>query len=419
MLLLSYSDSGGAGRAAYRLLQGLRGEDVRVRMLALDAVTGDPAVRGPQTRLGRFAGLLRSSLDRLPLGLVVRGPRPLFSPAWLPERLVRRIGRDAPAAVHLHWVSGAMLRIESLARIGRPLIWTLHDMWAFTGGCHYDDGCGRYVAACGRCPLLGSSRRRDLSSWVLRRKRRAWRGVPITLVAPSRWLADRASASSLFRERPVRVIPNGLDLELFQPVDPDLARRLLRLPSDRSYLLFGALDPAGERRKGFGLLQAALQRLAAAGWRERLDLLVVGAAAPAVPLDLGLRAHYLGVLRDELSMALALAAADVVVVPSIQDNLPNMALEALACGRPCVGFAVGGMPEIVDDGVNGRLARPADVDDLATSIAWVLDDEERRRALAAAARRKAEQAFDLRVAARRYADLYREVACADGRGSHG
>jgi glycosyltransferase involved in cell wall biosynthesis len=310
-----------------------------------------------------------------------------------------------------------MLRIESLSRLGRPLIWTMHDMWTFTGGCHYDDGCGRYADACGCCPVLGSSRQADLSRWVMRRKRRAWRGVPLTLVAPSRWLADRARASSLFRDWPVRVIPNGLDLERFQPVDPGLARRLLGLPPDRSYLLFGALDPGGERRKGLGLLQAALQRLAASGWGNRLDLLVVGAMAPAGPLDLNLRTHFLGVLRDELSMSLALAAADAVVVPSTQENLPNMAVEASACGRPCVGFAVGGLPDIVEDGANGRLAPPFDTGELASAIAWVLQDEERRCALGRAARRKAEQTFDLRSVARCYAELYAEVLDAMRRSS--
>jgi glycosyltransferase involved in cell wall biosynthesis len=410
VLLVSYSDGGGgAGRAAYRLLQGLREQGVRAQMEALDLVSGDPAVQGPQTRFGTFAGLMRSSVDRLPLGVAMRGPRPMFSPAWLPERLAQRVRRSAPEVVHLHWVSGGMLRIESLARIARPLIWTMHDMWTFTGGCHYDAGCGRYVEACGRCPVLGSSRQWDLSSWVMRRKRRAWRGVPITLVAPSRWLADRARASSLFRDQTVQVIPNGLDLDRFQPVDPGLARRLLGVPPDRSYLLFGALDPEGERRKGFGLLQAALQRLAESGWRDRLDLLVVGSSAPAVPLDLGLRTRYLGLLRDELSMALALAAADAVVVPSTQENLPNMAVEAFACGRPCVGLAVGGLPEIVEDGVNGRLARTLEPADLAQAIAWVLGDDTRRLALGRQARRKAEEAFDLRRVARCYADLYREV----------
>jgi len=418
LLLVSYSDgAGGAGRAAYRLLQGLRAEGVRVGMLALDAVTGDPAVRGPTTPLGRFIALMRSPLDRLPLHLAMRGPRPMFSPAWLPERLAHRVRRSAPEAVHLHWIAGGMLRIESLARLGRPLIWTMHDMWTFTGGCHYDEGCGRYAEACGRCPVLGSSRQWDLSRWVMRRKRRAWRGLPVTLVAPSRWLAEQAQAASLFRDRPVRVIPNGLDLDRFQPVDPGLARRLLGLPPERSYLLFGAFDPGGERRKGFGLLQAALQRLAESGWRDRLDLLVVGATAPAAALDLGLRTHFLGVLRDELSMALALAAADAVVVPSTQENLPNMAVEAFACGRPCIGFAVGGLPDIVEDGANGRLAPPFDTGELAAAIAWVLQDEERRRALGRAARQKAEQTFDLRLVARRYADLYAEVLDATRRSS--
>jgi len=410
VLLLSYSaQTGGAGRAAHRLLRGLSEYDIEARMLVIDRAPGDPQVIGPASRARGLEQALRGLLDRAPLIVAPQRTGAMFSPAWAPDGIAPQVRRLAPDLVHLHWVAGGMLRIESLARLGRPLIWTMHDMWTFTGGCHYDDGCGRYVEACGRCPVLRSSRQADLSRWVMRRKRRAWRGLPITLVAPSRWLADRARASSLFRDRPVRVIPNGLDLERFQPVDPALARRLLGLPPDRSYLLFGALDPGGERRKGFGLLQAALQRLAESGWRDRLDLLVVGAMAPAAPPDLGLQAHFLGALRDELSMALALAAADAVVVPSTQENLPNMAVEAFACGRPCIGFAVGGMSEIVEDGTNGRLAAPFDTGELAAAIAWVLADEARRRTLGQAARRKAEQAFDLRVAARRYAELYAEL----------
>jgi glycosyltransferase involved in cell wall biosynthesis len=386
-------------------------------MLAIDRATGDPQVTGPASRVQALGQAVRGLLDRAPLILAAQRTGAMFSPAWAPDGIARQVRRLAPDLVHLHWIAGGMLRIESLARLGRPLIWTMHDMWTFTGGCHYDDGCGRYVEACGRCPVLGSSTQWDLSRWVMRRKRRAWRGLPVTLVAPSRWLAEQAQAASLFRDRPIRVIPNGLDLELFQPVDPGLARRLLRLPPERSYLLFGAFDPGGERRKGFGLLQAALQRLAESGWRDRLDLLVVGATAPAGPLDLGLRTHFLGVLHDELSMALALAAADAVVVPSTQENLPNMAIEAFACGRPCIGFAVGGLPDIVEDGANGRLAPPLDTSELAAAIAWVLQDEERRRALGWAARQKAEQTFDLRLVARRYADLYAEVLDATRRSS--
>ncbi len=413
VVLVSYSDAnGGAARAARRLLGGLREGGVDARMLAMEALTGDRAV---EESAGRLERMWRRPLDRLPVHLTVRGARPMFSLAWVPDRLPRQIDRLAPRLVHLQWISGGMLRLESLARIGRPLVWTMHDMWPFTGGCHYDEGCGRFALGCGRCPLLRSSNRRDLSAWVWQRKRRGWQGLGITLVAPSRWLAQQARLSPLVRDRPIHVIPNGLDLGLFRPADPGAARRRLGLPPGRSFLLFGALDPGGERRKGFELLRAALLRLAETGWRDRVDLIVAGASAPNVPLDLGLRAHFLGQLQDDRMMAQALSAADAVVVPSLQDNLPNLAVEAFACGRPCVGFAVGGLPEIIEDGVNGRLARPSDVDDLARAIAWILEDDGRRQTLGREARRKAEQMFDLRAVARRYADLYREVAQSDGR----
>jgi glycosyltransferase involved in cell wall biosynthesis len=239
--------------------------------------------------------------------------------------------------------------------------------------------------------------------------------LPLTLVAPSRWLAERAEASRLFRGHPVRVIPNGLDLDLFQPIERALARRLLGLPQDRLQVLFGIADPGGEARKGFGQLRSALLSLAERGWQDRVELLVAGPGRPGGGAELGLRARFLGRLQDEISMAMALAAADVVVVPSSQDNLPNMAVEALACGRPCVGFAIGGLPDIIDDRRNGRLAAPLDPEDLAKAIAWVLDDDGRRQSLEREARRKAEQTFDVRVMAERYIELYREVAVDHGR----
>jgi glycosyltransferase involved in cell wall biosynthesis len=407
LLMVNYSDAnGGAARAAYRLLAGLRDYGVDARMLAMEALTGDGAVIGSAGPLMR---LWRRRLDRLPVHLAVREPRPVFSLAWVADQLPRQIERLSPGIVHLHWINGGMLRLESLARIGRPLVWTMHDMWPFTGGCHYDEGCGRFAKGCGCCPLLRSSKRSDLSSWVWQRKRRAWQGLGITLVAPSLWLAQQAQLSPLLRDQPIRVIHNGLDLDLFQPADPGPARRLLGLPPDRFYLLFGALDPSGERRKGLELLSAALQQLANTGWRDRLDLIVAGSLSPEAIPDLGLRAHFLGQLKDERNMAQALTAADAVVVPSLQDNLPNMTLEAFACGRPCVGFAVGGLPAIIDDGINGRLARAWQVEDLARSIAWLLEDDVRRQMLGREARRKAEETFDIRTVTRRYAELYREV----------
>lgn len=410
MLLVNYSDqAGGAGRAAFRLLQGLRAVGVHARMLVRERTTAGAGVVGASGAIDDAVGGAAMVLDRALLRLAPRRTTNLFTPAWAPNGVPRRILRLAPEVVHLHWIGGGTLRIESLAGLERPIIWTLHDMWPFTGGCHYDGGCARYVESCGHCPLLGSSSPRDLSSWIMHRKRRAWRRLELTLVAPSRWLAERAQASSLFRGRTVVVIPNGIDLALFRPLDAEHARSLLGLPLDRRYVLFGAADPMGEKRKGFHVLQAALSSLAARGWRDRVELLVLGGGDREGPANLGLPARSLGALRDEQRVALAIAAADVVAVPSLQDNLPNVAVEAAACGRPCVGFAVGGLPEIIEHGQSGWLARPFEAGELGAGIAWVLEDSERRRRLGARARHVAEQRFDLSAVARRYAGLYAEL----------
>jgi glycosyltransferase involved in cell wall biosynthesis len=407
VVLVNHSDAtGGAARAAYRLLTGLRQAGSEVAMVASESSTGDPSVAAPEGNLGRAWAALRAGLDRAPVRLLAPRAQALFSPAWLPDRLRRRLDAHDPDVIHLHWVTGGMVRVESLARLGRPIVWTLHDMWPFTGGCHYDDGCGRFEQACGRCPVLGSSSRPDLSRWVMRRKRRTLRSVPFTLVTPSRWMADAARRSSLLGARPVHVIPNGLDLDVFRPHERALARSLFGLDPDRRYLLFAGAG-AGEPRKGLDLLLAALERLVHSRGTERPELLVLGGGPlPALPLP----ARALGVLRDDLSMVLALAAADAVVIPSREDNLPNVAVEAQACGRPCVGFAVGGVPEIVRHLETGWLARPADADDLAAGIAWVLEDQERWHALGTRGRHLAEATFDLRLVAKRHTDLYTELA---------
>ncbi|MEE9157597.1 MAG: glycosyltransferase [Gammaproteobacteria bacterium] len=180
---------------------------------------------------------------------------------WIRQRL-------APDLVHLQWISRSFLRIETLARLELPLVWTLHDMWAFTGGCHYDGGCERFVSACGHCPILGSSRERDLSHWVFARNRRASKRQNLTVVAPSRWLAGFAARSALLGRFRIGVIPNNLDLNRYRPIDRAIARSLIGVLPNRRIILFGAVRSTGDERKGFRELHAAMRQLANTGWRN-------------------------------------------------------------------------------------------------------------------------------------------------------
>jgi glycosyltransferase involved in cell wall biosynthesis len=183
----------------------------------------------------------------------------------------------------------------------------------------------------------------------------------------------------------------------------------LNLPQDKQLILFGAMYPNSDCRKGFHLLRQALQSLNKSEWRDKAKLAIFGASQPKEPIDLGLESHYLGRLNDDISLAVVYAAADVFVAPSIQDNLPNTVMEAIACGTPCVAFDIGGMPDMIEHQHNGYLAQPFDSEDLAKGIVWVLENKERHQKLCDRARQKAEQEFTLEIQARRYESLYREI----------
>jgi glycosyltransferase involved in cell wall biosynthesis len=410
VLLINSSDlEGGAARAAYRLHQGLQTIGVSSEMLVQTKLSRDKTVLGPRTRLEQGIAKARLTFDALPLKLYTQRDRAAFSMQWLMETVPAQLATIAPDLVNLHWINDAYVQIESLAKLNRPIVWTLHDMWAFTGGCHYSFACDRYQTACGNCPHLHSQYQWDLSHWNWQRKARAWKHTPITIVALCQWMAASARSSSLFKHSRIETIPNGLNTQLYRPIHRQTARELLHLPLDKQLVLFGAVSATDDPRKGFQLLQPALQSLCGAGWRDRLELVVFGATQPADPPEFGTRVHYLGSFSDDLSLALVYSAADVFVLPSTQENLANTVMEAIACGTPCVTFKIGGLPDMVEHQMNGYLAQPYDVEDLAQGIAWVLQDRDRYQNLSQRARQKAEQEFTQELQARRYQALFAEL----------
>jgi glycosyltransferase involved in cell wall biosynthesis len=410
VLMVSASDlEGGAARAAYRLHQGFQAVGVTSNLLVQEKWSANPAVLAPRTRLAQGMARGRLTLDALPLKRYPNRSDATFSVQWVPDRLASQIAQLRPDIVNLHWINYAYMRIETLARLHQPLVWTLHDMWPFTGGCHYAQECDRYAGSCGQCPQLGSTQARDLSHRIWQRKSRSWNRTNLTIVALSDWLARAAASSSLFGHRRIEVIPNGIDTNRYRPLDRSVARDVLQLPQTKHLALFGALAATSDRRKGFHLLQPTLQRLSQAGWGDRLELIVVGADAPQNPPEFGLKVHYLGQVQDDLSLAMIYSAADVCILPSIQENLSNMVMESLACRTPCVAFDIGGMPDLIEHRQTGYLAQPYAIEDLAQGIAWVLNSQERCHQLGQRARQKVEQEFTQALQARRYQALFAEL----------
>ena len=412
VLILSTKDiAGGASRAAYRFHRGFLAAGINSTMLVQNKVSGDRTVISARSKLQRGIAATRPALNQLPFSLYRDRDRSIniYSTQWLPNNLAEKVAQIEPDIINIHWICGGYVPIETLAKFKQPLVWTFHDMWAFTGGCHYSGECDRFTQSCGACPQLGSSRSWDLSRWVWQRKAKSWKDLNLTIVTPSRWLADTAKSSSLFKNTRVEVIGNGIDPKIYQPHDKKLARNILQLPIDKKIVLFGALDSTQDKRKGFPLLLSALQYLTELESPAEVELVIFGSSAPANPIDFGFDAHYIGKLSDDVALSLLYASADVFVAPSIQDNLPNTILEAMFSGTPCTAFDIGGIPDLIDHQQNGYLAQPFLPEDLAQGIHWILQDPQRCQQLAVQSRAKAVAEFNLATQTQQYLRVFNSL----------
>ena len=398
---VTQSDSiGGANRAAYRIHQAMRSHGIGSTMLVADARRGDSTVMGPVTPVGRVWAKSRRLLA-LPVRSMLRTGNPiLHSPACIPSGWSRRLNAASADVVHLHWINAEMMSIADIGRLTKPVVWKLCDMWAFCGAEHYtDDSRWRDGYTASNRPSYESGF--DLNLWTWNRKRRHWRR-PFHLVAPSRWLADRARASALVGDWPVTVIPNPIDTDVWSPVDKQLARQTLQLPAESPVLVFGALGGGDDPRKGFDLLGTAIRRLS--GRVSDLHVVVFGQSTPGEPPDLGCPTRSTGHLHDDASLRLLYSAADLVAVPSRLEAFGQVASEAHACGTPVVAFDNTGLADVVEHRKTGYLARAFDVADLADGIAWVLAS--RGQGLGTAARARACRLWNAGVVAKQYADVY-------------
>jgi len=287
-------------------------------------------------------------------------------------------------------------------------VWTLHDMWAFTGGCHYTGGCTKYKTKCRACPQLNSEKVKDLSYQVFRKKNRYFSGLTLNIAVLCNWMKDCVKDSFLLSKKPVHLIPNSLDTDIFKPTEKSIARNILNLPLKKKIVLFVELSSTSSTRKGFRYLQEAIYKLASTKDidKEELYIGVLGTSSPKDIEEFPSNVRYLGRLHDEFSLALAYSAADVFVAPSLEDNLPNTVVESLSCGTPVVAFNIGGMPDMIEHQVNGYLSEPEDADSLASGIKWVLEDNDRTFKLREASREKALKEYTLEVQAGRYKSLF-------------
>jgi glycosyltransferase involved in cell wall biosynthesis len=402
--------NGGAARAAHRLHLGLRALGVDSEMLVRRKIGNSPEVHLLVPGIAaKIASRLRYLLNR---GAVNR-----YRSSWpvQPENFSLAGGRVRPDwtkvlhetdVVNLNWVAESFdfgLLYKALTENQR-IVWTLHDMYAFTGGCHYTGGCSRFKQACGACPTLGSDQEQDISAIGHSKKLEAlnlFSDDQLTVVTPSRWLDGQSRSSSLLGRFNHRIIPYGIDTNCFRPKDRRSIRTKFGIAKNEKVLLMLALS-GSSRRKGSDLLQAAIAQIAE---RDSLCLLCVGSEVDWP----GIRTINLGEIKNDEQLSEAYVAADVMVAPSREDNMPLTVLESMACGTPVVAFNIGGMPDMIEPGRNGLLAVPEDSDDLARCIERLLVHPELSDKMRVRCREVAVQRYPLELQSTAYLQLFESL----------
>ncbi len=333
-----------------------------------------------------------------------------FSAAYYAANILDHPAVKEADIIHIHWMNDSFLnakQIRAIATSGKKIVWTLHDMWSFTGGCHYSAACNGYTESCGKCPVLGSKESNDLSARQWKDKQEQWKDINMHILTPSYWLGSCAAQSTLFKKYHRSVIRYALDTEVFVPLNKAELRLKFNIRPEAKLILFGAVNATKDTRKGFKYLVAALKHLHIRNldFAKDIELVIFGSAGDD-QLQLPFKTHFLGNLTTDQAIVEAYNLADVFATPSLEDNLPNTVFESMACGVPVVGFNIGGIPEMIDHQQNGYTAQPLSSDSLADGLQWVLEDEVRYQQLSSAGRAKIVREYDYALIAKEHMQLY-------------
>lgn len=413
VLIINTSERrGGAAIAANRLMEALKNNGIKAKMLVRDRQTNEVtvvALKKSWRSLWQFAweriviwatnGFHKHNLfavDIANTGTDITN---------LPEFIQADV-------IHLHWINQGMLSLKDIRKIidsGKPVVWTLHDMWPFTGICHYAKYCEKYTVQCQNCELLVHPHHKDLSYKVFRRKQKLYKDANITFVACSRWLEGIARKSALIRNQTITNIPNAINTNLFTLRPKKSVREKLHLPQNKKLLLFGSMKIT-DKRKGIDYLIEACKLIAEKnpGLSSQLGVVVLGSQSEQYATLFPFPIYQMNYVNNEKDLVDIYNAVDLYVTPSLQDNLPNTIVEAMACGIPCVGFNVGGIPQMIDHLHNGYVAQYKSSEDLANGICWSFNEGD-YNSLSEEARRKAVNTYSEHNVAMKYIQIYNQI----------
>lgn len=414
VLFVSTTDiSGGAARAAMRIMRGVQQCEIEVLMFVKHKYSQFQDVVAEATI--NSTNILRSITDWIWTKILNKQQQLKWHPykqakkkyylsdarGCVTAKTLREFDYDV---LHLHWINMRFIDVQQLRKIHKPIVWTLHDSWAFTGICHVPYECKKYESHCGACPMLGSEKEKDLAYEVFEQKMEAYMDLNLHIVTPSRWLGDCVKRSALLRKYPVTVIPNCIDTDLYQPIDKSDARKVLGLDTDKTYLLFGAMHVLTDANKGFAYLKEALKLVLNAA----AELLVYGTNDDMQRYNLPLQARSMGYISNDKIMSLLYNASDVTIVPSLSENLSNTIMESLSCGTPVVAFNIGGNGDMIDHMRNGYLAAERDCKDLAKGIEWCVAHNA-DESLGENARKKVMDNYTIDIVSEKYKQLYESL----------
>lgn len=398
----TYDIYGGAARATYRLHNALLNSGIDSKILVRDKLSNDSRVLTKKNKLSKILNLFFPLIDRLPLLFYKYQSLDLFSTSWLPTNISKSIKKFNPDIIHIHWVNHGMLNLNELKYLNYPIIWTMHDDWVYTGGCHVKRNCNNYINKCGKCPILQSNHDLDLSRINWGKKYSIFKSIKnLSFVTVSNWLYDCSKSSSLLKNYEVNVISNTINTDIFKKCNKYFAKDLWNLDHKKKYIIYGGslTDPNksfNELLDNFNLIEYF-----------DFDLIVFGSHKPPfMKVNLPkLNIIYTGLISDDTSLITLYSCADAVIVPSKQESFSQIACEAISCSIPVIAFNYSGVKDIIDHKINGYLAQPYNFNDFIFGINWVLHNINYED-LCIQSRIKAVENFDYKVIAEKYISLY-------------
>ncbi|MBN1185526.1 MAG: glycosyltransferase family 4 protein [Bacteroidales bacterium] len=409
----NFDIKGGAAQACFRISESLNEVGISSNMLVQKKFGSSKMVVSiAKSPVGNLLTNIRSNLDTIQMLLFTDRTHGKFSYGNIGVNISRnKLLREADI-INFHWINSGLLSLSTIKNIfalKKPIVWTLHDMWAFTGGCHYNGICLGYLESCGNCPALSHPQTEDASNQIWKSKKELYMKANLTIVTCSNWLGIEARKSSLLGPKSIHVIPNSIDTSIFKPGNQKNIRKKLGLSENKLYILFVAMT-VKDKRKGFHVLIETLNFIynQSPQLRDDIEILILGRVEKEEERKIPFKTNSFGRLKAVDTIVNIYNATNVYTSPALQENLSNTILEALACGTPVVAFNIGGMPDMIDHKKSGYLAEPYSIEDYAKGLLWILQNKNITD-IKENARKKVISYFSKKIIGTKYKELYNSL----------